>query len=429
MKLSIGVFGTGEWAIRLPNTFGHFLFIFFSIRIVKATLSWTYLGLFAIVLLNFNPYFLDFFSVARGYGLAMGMMMTSMYFFLHHLKNRHWKYWVISLFFAFLAVWSNFIHLLYFVTLVGIYGIIELERYLRSKQDLKTLTKGQAISLIGTLGLAAIVAVPVHKLNEMKEFKYGGSSSFYKDTYATLLEYSLYANKYFGEGTLQFLLNLVLVLLVSSSLLIIFHHLKSKQLISENKGLIFLLFGLVLALISIIQHHLLGAAYLTVRRSIIFLPFAALVVSLGLKELEYYSKTITSFLAILIMLFSLYHFVENTKYYKSIKEWYFDQDTREVLNIIQAEVEDMNKSPVKVEVDFLMKNGINFYQKTQNLDWIEPMQWRVNQVAGDGYDFYYIFENDRSVITDQVDTLFSRQTSDVIEEPVYKIKELIFTHY
>jgi len=168
MKLSIGMFGNAEWALRLPNIFGHFLYIFFSVRIIKSTFSWTFLGLLAIILLNFNPYLTDFFSVARGYGLAIGLMMTSVYFFLRHLSSKDLKYWVLSLFFAFLSVWANFIYLLYFVSLVGIYAIVEFERYWRSTQNFRALLRGQMFSFIGALCLAAAIAVPILKLSKVR---------------------------------------------------------------------------------------------------------------------------------------------------------------------------------------------------------------------------------------------------------------------
>ncbi len=406
MKLSIAAFGNAEWALRLPNIFGHFLYVFFSVRIVKSTFSWTYLGLLAMILLNFNPYLIDFFSVARGYGLAMGMMLSSVYFLLSYLKNKELKYWITSLLFGFLAVWSNFIYLLYFVTLVAIYAVVELERYWRSNQDFKMLTRGQIPSVLATLFIASVIITPFIKLRELKEFRYGGSSSFFHDTYTVLLDYCLYSNRYFGAGTDEFFLVSILILLVSSSLLIIFCHLKSKELMMQNPSVLFLLFGLFLMFISIVQHHLLGAAYLTDRRAIIFLPFAGLVLCGGLLYLEKYAKVVSISLGMAIIIFSSFHFIYNIKTYDTIRQWSFDRDTKEILSIMKREATAMNKSTVKLEVDFLMKNSFNFYQRTREIDWLQRMQYQTNKVQGEGADFYYIFDKERPIITDQVDTLF-----------------------
>jgi len=406
MRLSIEIFGNAEWVLRLPNLIGHFLYIFFSIRIVKSTFSWTYLGLLAVILVNFNPYVVDFFSVARGYGLAMGMMITSVYFFLSFLKNKEAKYWIISLVFGFLAVWSNFIYLLYFVSLVTIYAVLELERYFRSRQSFTALLRSQIIGLLGFVSVAAVIVGPILKLRELKEFRFGGSSSFFQDTYKVLLEYSLYDNRYFGPGTDEFFLVFILILLVGSSLLILAQHVTSKKLMMENPKILFLLFGFFLMLISIIQHHLLGAAYLTGRRSIIFIPFAAFVLCVGLLGLEKYAKNVSRFLGLATLLFSLFHFTYNMKSYDSIMQWAFDKDTKEVLRIMKTQADAMNKFSIKLEVDFLMKNSINFYQKTQNLGWLEPMQYKTSEVKGEGADFYYIFAANKSKITDHVETVF-----------------------
>jgi len=104
MKLSNAIFGPQEWALRLPNILAHGLFVLFSYFIVQRTLSKSFVALLTFALINLNPYLLDFFSVARGYGLGMGLMMASLYFFQKYLSEKRMIFWIIALMCAILSV-------------------------------------------------------------------------------------------------------------------------------------------------------------------------------------------------------------------------------------------------------------------------------------------------------------------------------------
>ena len=79
MKICSGSFGISELSLRLPNLFAHLFYLFFSTQLVRVFSSNIH-KLLAFVLLNCNPYILDFFSAARGYGLSMGLIMAALYF-------------------------------------------------------------------------------------------------------------------------------------------------------------------------------------------------------------------------------------------------------------------------------------------------------------------------------------------------------------
>lgn len=60
MIVSMKLFGSAEWALRLPNVLAHALYLFFTARFaLKNSNAWTAAGIF--ILLNVHPYMLDFF--------------------------------------------------------------------------------------------------------------------------------------------------------------------------------------------------------------------------------------------------------------------------------------------------------------------------------------------------------------------------------
>ena len=79
-KLSTLLAGSSELALRAPALLGYVLYLWFSARILKQ-LTTGAIAVGGLLLLNLNPYLLDFFALSRGYGLSIGLMMAALHFF------------------------------------------------------------------------------------------------------------------------------------------------------------------------------------------------------------------------------------------------------------------------------------------------------------------------------------------------------------
>ena len=86
-KLVYAVAGGSEFALRLPNLLGYALYLGFGALILRR-LSSPALGIGGLLLLNLNPYLLDFFALSRGYGLSLGLLMASLFFLLRFIEQR-----------------------------------------------------------------------------------------------------------------------------------------------------------------------------------------------------------------------------------------------------------------------------------------------------------------------------------------------------
>src|SRR4029453_17802419 len=77
-KVSIALLGVSELTLRLPTLLGAALYLTSGLvlccRLAPSRLS-AFLGMAAI---DLNPFVLDFLVAARGYGLAMGLLMTAL---------------------------------------------------------------------------------------------------------------------------------------------------------------------------------------------------------------------------------------------------------------------------------------------------------------------------------------------------------------
>jgi hypothetical protein len=78
--------GTSEFVLRLPNLFGHVLFLVFSFRLLRRYAP-DIVAASGFVILNANPYILEFFSLCRGYGLSLGLLMPALYYFLRFMDE------------------------------------------------------------------------------------------------------------------------------------------------------------------------------------------------------------------------------------------------------------------------------------------------------------------------------------------------------
>ncbi len=78
--------GNAEWVLRLPSLLGYVLYLAFSILILRK-LSNKIIAAAGFLILNLNPYVMDFFSLCRGYGLSLGLMMAGFYFFVAFVED------------------------------------------------------------------------------------------------------------------------------------------------------------------------------------------------------------------------------------------------------------------------------------------------------------------------------------------------------
>src|ERR1041385_7728483 len=74
MKCSVWFFGDSEFALRLPNVLCGGIFLAAAMKLAEKMFEKKWMVFSAFILLTFNPYLLDFFSTARGYGISLALV-------------------------------------------------------------------------------------------------------------------------------------------------------------------------------------------------------------------------------------------------------------------------------------------------------------------------------------------------------------------
>ena len=183
------IFPNTLFVARIPNLLAFLLFIYFSFQICKTFLS-KKIGIACFALLLLNPFVLDFFSQARGYGLAIAFQMGSIYFLMKYLIEANNKEIIKMMLFSFLSVLSVFSMINFYLAQICILLLATLIN--RQKYSLKMiLLYGVTSSFL----LGILIMGPILKLFERHSFYHGGRVSFYADTLTSLTQYSLYQHK------------------------------------------------------------------------------------------------------------------------------------------------------------------------------------------------------------------------------------------
>jgi hypothetical protein len=204
-----------ELALRFPNVLAFLVYGIAVWLILKPWKNNPLLYFSGCGLLLLNPYMIDFFSLARGYGLALAFGLMAIYFFVKAREPGQMKYFArdffFSMLFSLLAAWSNFILINLNIALLVLFLLEFLIYY--QKQNFK-----ENIPVV--IGLLLILGLNIHHINKIydmlmvlkdnKELYIGSNQGFIESTLRILIHRSIYLS-YYGE---QFWLRLYHGLLI-----------------------------------------------------------------------------------------------------------------------------------------------------------------------------------------------------------------------
>jgi hypothetical protein len=86
-RLSYLAAGGSELSLRIPNLLGYAMYLAFSLLILHRFARDRRVAFGGFLLLNLNPYVLDFFTLSRGYGLSVGFLMGALFFLFRCLES------------------------------------------------------------------------------------------------------------------------------------------------------------------------------------------------------------------------------------------------------------------------------------------------------------------------------------------------------
>lgn len=400
--LSVHSLGLNEFNLRLPTIAAAVVFFANTFRISSVFFAKRPWHLLCTVVLAGNPYLLDFFTVARGYGLALAFFSAAIWNALSLSRaheSDHRRLFRIGIWSA-LAVCSQ---LTFLFPVLALFGALALALFRGAESPAKEGAALAANLLRLTFGPFVVLSFCVLVMplrTATKASFYVGASGWLEMT-NSLLEPSLFHNLrapflmnspdtfwllygYFEKAVLPLLALAILV----CALACLFRRERNWGLTLSSLTFVFLMFGLWCS------HALLGLK-LPVMRTGVYLLFLFPLCFFALLALTGKSaeRRLGLVLSPIWILLALCYARQCTP--RATWDWRYDASTREFARTIDILRAGSNLHGITIGGSWIFEPALNFYrQKNGYTEW-RPV---VRQKPADPADFYLLVNQDRSVV-------------------------------
>jgi len=412
------LFGNSEFPLRIPNLIAYLLYLFSSIMFIKKLRS-PLMILTGFFLINVNPMLLDYFPLARGYGIALGFQMVSAWLCLECFLSRSYFKAILIAFLSIIAAtlttFSNFTFVHYYVALcfsIVLMLIIKGWRLTWKKHTWGIINSkvGLIFSFIAWNTLIVILFVGRRIIDlKIRGYLYaGGTKGFWKDTVLTLIEQSfgpfsnmLWVPRHINLPIVLHLVELGTVIMILIGIYAIYWIFKYKQpsIHSQSFGAVAMILYLTGATI-FSQSYIFDMETLVGRTGLLFIPLMAYSTIFVLDQLVdsriWFFRIFSKVFCILIILFLTINYALSFTFKSA--PWPRDVDTKEMLHDLFIEREkDHQGETISLGADWILEPTINYYIMTRNLTWLKSI---TRDDLRNDYDYYYYIPKSRNKIED-----------------------------
>lgn len=389
VKFFTGLFGSdNEFFVRFGSVLGHLIYLLFSWRLVRLVSTKPMARLAGFVLLNVNLYMLDFFSLARGYGLSLGFMMVAIFYTFRFWFVENQRFiWLAGLAVLLSAV-ANFTALNFLAVWWASLNVAVFLLFGRQKWQ-AIFWKINVPPLVISASIALLFGRQIGWMRQRDEFKYGAETL--QKTFEEWVANSMNINyHYFADAIpiFQKIVGVTLILAAVSSLIYALFPKNGRRpwALIGNLMLWILIGGLV------VQYHWLGTKYLVMRTALMFLPLCGLAVWLALDEfLNRFDHFASQFLVFFFAFFPVYHACRCCNP-ASTREWYFDDTSREMCQFVADEAKKIGR-PVTFGCYSLYAPSSIYYQQTRFSAEIQPVKYESEFRRDSLNEFFYVEES------------------------------------
>jgi hypothetical protein len=403
IQLSTMLFGMNTWSVRVPALLGGLLYLMAAWGISRQVSGAWQLQLWTLVLLLANLYVVEFFALARGYGLACGLMLGAIWQAWIFFESGHQRAWAAALALAGLSVLANFALLNFFAPFVALLVVFALiARWIRADSPyVATWMQARSVPLVRTVGLAVLgVAataglcyLPLKAILGTDQLVFWKGTTFWNGLVISALEGMIHRHIE-GEDWVYYLrptLVVVVTLAVTGWLLWLYRMLRARRQPPVAHTFVTVLFGGVLVT-HFLQVFLLDAPYLDKRTSLFLYPLLALHLAvLFVGWWSYHRASARVVMAVLAVLIGLNWY--RTANLRCSHEWYFDEHTFKVLDALKVlHQQEQRTTPWTLQLDGSMLNSFIFH--TKHSDWpdyravVAPIPWHGAERPKGDTDFY-----------------------------------------
>jgi hypothetical protein len=392
--------GDSALALRLPTLLAHALYLLCVLLLLKRFRHPAF-QLAGFALLNLNPFLLDFFFLARGYGQALALQMASLYLLTRAYQAKQQlrpfaMYLCLGALAGSLAVLANYAFLNYYLPL-----LLASEWLFVTDDSLRRFSTkhiGPSIPLFTVCGIfLAFVFVKMLQLQRGGQFFFGGHDGFVKDTVGSLVRCSLYLANY-SNGTDQIVSAIVIgsfAMVCIVGLCLSFRK-RPIPLIA-----LFLVILASAAVLPCLQHRLGGSLFPIERAALCYVPLYGVVLLFAFQAITPHLSCRWDRMAVFSVPLALavaltWHFCGSFNSH-ACYSWGYDRHDDEILELVNRDHErNFPGRIVKMGNSANMEPSLNFYRITRDYTWLATLT-RNPLSVGDN-DYLYALESDLTAI-------------------------------
>lgn len=380
VKFFTSLLGSSPFVCRLPNFLALILYLLVIYRMQRMFTCWTAYILLLLLLLA-NPFVLDFFSLARGYGLAMSFELTAIYCMLMWMREHHIRYVSAGVISSMLAVLSNFSFLPFLLVYSAILVLMLSYRWYASRRLTVTVIAGYMVFGLSILPLLL-------RLKSSGSLYYGGYTGFYADTFTSLFMYS--SGRRFALGALALPLAMVVILLLGLTVAALIQSIVGHRFRSEAFLSVAMLYA-VAALVWLIQ-LLMKTPYPIDRTALFLYPLIATAVGFALDAVMPLSPKFLGAITGVAGIALILNFGANANLHKTVF-WNFEGYATECLKYINARGSSDHKK-YSLDCSWPVEKQIRYYLEHHTYSYIYPLPVKRNRDSlATGADFYILMSD------------------------------------
>ncbi len=424
IKTLAGLLGWHPLVVRLPVLIGAALYLWAGIHLSRKISEQQWVRVFAIfMLLLGNPYLLEFFALARGYGLAAGLMLMALWQSWRFLEENQKKHLRNAVLLAALAVYANFTLLVFFapfviLLLVASWQLNPSFAVRGSFDPAHNFWKKTKPALITLAVFVALWYEPLRKLSKDSEIEKWTALGSFVGSMEQSVKASTLGNAYLGNDTAKILTWLAILFCAGMWVVAIWRWWQAKRQFAADPRLLLLavLPGAVIA--NVLQVHLSGTPYLQSRLALFYYPLFALHLGIAAAWLWQRWNTRAWAYMVPILLFTILNLVRCVNLTKS-SEWWFDQATYKVIEFVKKTYETEGRTePIGLDAHHVMLNSFMFHLERDPRGfnkYVRLSPWHGLQPPGRDYEFYYAISTDEvKDIMDTYEIVFRVPSSSLI---------------
>lgn len=389
IKAFTGIWGWHPIVFRLPVLLGAIAYAGAGILISRQISTSPWVQVFTFAMLLGQPYCLEFFSVARGYGLGMGLMLCSIWqSWLFITKGHQARHLAIAATFAGFAVFANFTLLLYFLPFVGL-------TLLSAKQASGNFSilwhkTWPALTILGFF--TAMLYTPLSRLSKHSELKNWNKLDTLFSSAEKSMRTAIHKSPYLENDGAHILAWLGVIFTVGIILVALYRWVEQKQLFKTDPrmGLIALLAGALLT--NVVQVEITHTPYLEPRLALFYWPLFALALGVTASWLQDHAQKWAWGFMVPMLALSIVNMGRCANIRESF-EWWHDQDTYLVLDYIKkTQQAEGRQTPFTLDATWLLLNSMMYHVEKDPRGYdkvVKLAEWHSDKPPSDEFEFFY----------------------------------------